>query len=173
MQSLVWLLQLSCKCYKFNITINHTNNFYNSHHWSVVNVKVILWHKAVRITELFAVCHDYVSFKNHKLTVLHYKPVCLRVGESVFSSHIVLPQMIWQGQHWSQHHQMPGHLTPCTPRSWPQASLTQLSLTQRPLPLLQPSTPRWGTNRCVFLLSSIYLFCVFKCHFVHIAQMSA
>lgn len=83
------------------------------------------------------------------------------VSQPVVSSHHVLPQMIWQGQHWSQHLRMPGHLTPCTPRSWPQASLTQPSLTRQPRPLLQPSTPRWGTNRCVFLLSFLlFRYCV-------------
>lgn len=67
----------------------------------------------------------------------------------------VLPQMIWQGQHWSQHLRMPGLLTLCTPLSWLQASLMQPSLTQQLLLLLQPCTPRWGTNRCVYLLPSL------------------
>lgn len=67
----------------------------------------------------------------------------------------VLPQMIWQGQHWSQHLRMPGLLTLCTPLSWLQASLMQPSLTQQLLLLPRPCTPRWGTNRCVYLLPSL------------------
>lgn len=77
-------------------------------------------------------------------------------GRSVssVSFHLVLPQMIWLGQHWSQRHRMRGLLTLCIPLSWLQASLTQPSLTQRPPLQPQPSTPRWGTNRCVsFFLS--------------------
>lgn len=78
--------------------------------------------------------------------------------------------MIWQGQHWSQHLRMPGLHTPCTPRSWPQASLTQPSLTQRPLPLLQPSTPRWGTNRCVSSSSSIVFLVNYPLVYVQLWQ---
>lgn len=70
---------------------------------------------------------------------------------SLFTSHF--PQMTWQGQHWSQRPLMPGPPTLCTLRSWPPACLTPPSLTRRPLPLLQPSTPRWGSNRCVPLIS--------------------
>lgn len=72
-------------------------------------------------------------------------------GRSVssVSFHLVLPQMIWLGQHWSQRHRMRGLLTLCIPLSWLQASLTQPSLTQRPPLQPQLSTPRWGTNRCV------------------------
>lgn len=68
---------------------------------------------------------------------------------------LVLPQMIWQGRHWSQHLRMPGLLTLCTPLNWLQASLMQPSLTQQLLPLPRPCTPRWGTNRCVYLLPSL------------------
>lgn len=76
-----------------------------------------------------------------------------QVSQPLVSPHLVLPQMIWQGQHSSQHPRMPGPRILCIPQSWPRASPTLPSLTRRPLPLLQPSTPRWGTNRCVFLLS--------------------
>lgn len=84
---------------------------------------------------------------------IYYYKVMMKAtrGRSVssVSFHLVLPQMIWLGQHWSQRHRMRGLLTLCIPLSWLQASLTQPSLTQRPPLQPQPSTPRWGTNRCV------------------------
>lgn len=82
--------------------------------------------------------------------------LALKLGRSALCL-LVLLQMIWQEQHWSQHLRMPGLLTLCTPLSWLQASLMQPSLTQQLLPPLRPCTPRWGTNRCVCVCISLYL----------------